>query len=67
MTDGDKNGEHAGVSNSLGSRYKLVGLIPVGKQVRGLLVVNADVVILEQAGKEVVDLPRYVQDVMNPE
>lgn len=53
--------------DSLGSGYKLVGFIPICQQVRGLFVVNADVVILKHAGEEVVDLPRYVQDELNPE
>lgn len=53
--------------DSLGSGYKLVGFIPVRQQVGGLLIINADVVILKHAGEEVVDLPRYVQDELNPE
>lgn len=53
--------------DSLGSGYKLVGFVPIRQQVRGLFVVNADVVILEDTGEEVVDLPRYVQDELNPE
>lgn len=52
--------------NSLGSRYKLVGFIPVSKKVGGLFVVNTDVVVLEHTGEEVIDLPRYIQDVLNP-
>lgn len=51
----------------LGSGYKLVGFVPIRQQVCGLFVVNADVVILEDTGEEVVDLPRYVQDELNPE
>lgn len=53
--------------DSLGSGYKLVGFIPIRQQVGGFFVVHADVVILEHAGEEVVDLPRYVQDELNPE
>lgn len=53
--------------DSLSSGYKLVGFIPIRQQVRGLFVVNADVVILKHPGEEVVDLPRYVQDELNPE
>lgn len=53
--------------DSLGSGYKLVGFVPIRQQVRGLFIVNADVVILEDTGEEVVDLPRYVQDELNPE
>lgn len=53
--------------DSLGSGYKLVGFVPIRQQVCGLFVVNADVVILKHAREEVVDLPRYVQDELNPE
>lgn len=53
--------------DSLGSGYKLVGFIPIRQQVCGLFVVDADVVILKHAGEEVVDLPRYIQDELNPE
>lgn len=59
--------KHAVMSNSLGSRYKLVGVIPISQQVGGLLVVNTDVVVLKHTGEEVVNLPRYIQDVLNPE
>lgn len=53
--------------DSLGSGYELVGLVPIRQQVRRLFVVNADVVVLEDAGEEVVDLPGYVEDELNPE
>lgn len=59
--------KHAVMSNSLGSRYKLVGVIPISQQVGGLLVVNTDVVVLKHTGEEVVNLPRYIQDVLDPE
>lgn len=55
------------IRNSLGSRYKLVGVVPISKQVSGLLVVHTDVVVLKHTGEEVIDLPRYIQDVLNPE
>lgn len=54
------------IRNSLGSGYKLVGVIPISEQVSGLLIVNTDVVVLKHTRKEVVDLPRYIQDVLNP-
>lgn len=59
--------KHAVMSNSLGSWYKLVGVIPISQQVGGLLVVNTDVVVLKHTGEEVINLPRYIQDVLNPE
>ena len=55
------------VMHSLGPGDELVGLVPVGQQVRGFLVVHADVVVLKEAREEVVDLPGDVQDVLNPE
>ena len=61
----ERKGE--GPEDSLGSGDELVGLVPVGQQVRGFLVVHTDVVVLEEAGEEVVDLPGHVQDVLNPE
>lgn len=59
--------EHVVLWNSLGSRYKLVGVVPISKQVSGLLVINTDVVVLEHSREEVINLPRYIQDVLNPE
>lgn len=63
----EETGEHAVFRNSLGSRYKLVGVVPISEQVSGLLVVNTDVVVLKHAGEEVIYLPCYIQDVLNPE
>lgn len=51
--------------HSLGLVDEVISLIPVCQQVRGLLVVHADVVIREQAREEVVDFPGDVQDVVN--
>lgn len=53
--------------NSLGSRYKLIGVIPIGKQVSGLLIINTDVVVLKHTGEEVIDLSCYIQDVLDTE
>lgn len=62
----DRKIREKNIWNSLGSRYKLIGVIPIGKQVSGLLIVNADVVVLKHTWEEVIDLPCYVQDVLNP-
>lgn len=51
--------------HSLGLVDEVISLVPVCQQVRGLLVVHADVVIREQAWEEVVDFPGDVQDVIN--
>lgn len=53
--------------DSLCSRYELIGVVPIGQQVSGLLVINTDVVVLEHTRKEVINLPRYIQDVLNSE
>lgn len=44
---------------------KVVGVIPVGQQVSGILVVHADVVIREHPWEEVVNLSGNVQNVAN--
>lgn len=49
----------------LGFDNKIVGVIPVGQQVSGLLVVHAYVEIREHAWEEVVDLSGDIQDVTN--
>lgn len=51
--------------HSLGLVDEVISLVPVCQQVRGLLVVHADVVIRKQAWEEVVDFPGDVQDVIN--
>lgn len=47
----------------LGFDYEVVGVVPVGQQVGGLLVVHAHVEVWEHAREEVVDLSGDVQDV----
>lgn len=51
--------------HSLGLVDEVISLVPVCQQVRGLLVVHADVVVGKQAWEEVVDLPGDIQDVVN--
>lgn len=50
----------------LGLNNKVVGVVPVGQQVGGLLVIDAHVEIREHAGEEVVDLSGDIQDVTHP-
>lgn len=52
---------------SPGFDNKVVGVVPVGQQVAGVLVVNAYVVIGKDAREEVVNLSRHVQDVADAE
>lgn len=35
--------------------YELIGLIPVGKKVRGLLIIYSDVMVCKQAREKIVD------------
>lgn len=53
-------------SNLLGLWDELVCVVPVFQEVGGLLIVHADVVVLEEARKEVINLPRHIQDVAHP-
>lgn len=46
----------------LGFDDKVVGVIPVGQQVSGLLVVHSDIVVRKQPWEEVVDLSGDVQN-----
>lgn len=46
---------------------EVIGLVPVGQQIRGLVIINADVVVGECAREEVVDFPSDVQDISHPE
>ena len=45
---------------------EVVRLVPVSQQVRGVLIVDADVVITESAWKEVVYFSGNVEDVADP-
>lgn len=49
----------------LGLINEVVRLVPVSQEVRGLLVVHADVVIREQTREKVIDFPGDVQNVVN--
>lgn len=53
--------------NLLGPGDEFIRVVPVRQQIRRLFVVHADVVVLEQTGKEVIDLPRHIEDVLDPE
>lgn len=50
----------------LGLDKKVVGVVPVGQQVRGLLIIHTHVEIREHAGEEVVNFSGDIQDVSHP-
>lgn len=50
----------------LGLNNKVVGVIPVGQQVSGLLIIHTHVEIREHAGEEVVNFSGDIQDVSHP-
>lgn len=52
---------------SLGFDDKVVGVVPVGQQVGGVLVVHANIVIREHPWEEVVNLSGDIQDVTHSE
>lgn len=52
---------------SLGFNDEVVGVVPVGQQVGGFLVVHAHIEIGEHSWEEVVNLPSDVEDVAHPE
>jgi len=52
--------------HSLCFEDEVVGVVPVGQQVGGLLVVDAHVVVAERPREEVVYLPGHVEDVPHP-
>ena len=51
---------------SLGSEDEVVGVVPVGQEVSGLLIVYTDVVVGKRPWEKVIDLPGHVQDITNP-
>lgn len=53
-------------SNSLGFNYEVVGFVPVRQQIRGLVVVNADIIITKGAWEKVVNLSCDIKDKPNP-
>ena len=50
-------------THSLGLEDKVVGMVPVGQQVCGLLIIHTYVVVAECPREEVVYLPGHVEDV----
>ena len=52
--------------HSLGQLDVSVGVLPVEEQVRLLVIVDADVLVVEHSREEVVDLFGHVQDVADP-